>query len=127
MITVLALNACGSPYYTSDSIEAWVVDADTGQPIEGAVVTANWQLVGFTLDTGGRKGAQLAVMETSTDSNGRFFFPGFTKLNLSLGELRDQDPQILAFKSGYRYIGGGNDYPMDASFPGPHRKSQVSG
>ncbi|HEY3178065.1 MAG TPA: carboxypeptidase-like regulatory domain-containing protein, partial [Casimicrobiaceae bacterium] len=89
----LALNACGSPYYTSDPIEAWVVDAETGQPIEGAVVTANWQLVGFTLDTGGRKGGQLEVMETITDANGRFYFRGFTKLNLSLGELRDQDPQ----------------------------------
>ena len=127
MITALALNACGSPYYTSDPIEAWVVDADTGQPIEGAVVTANWQLVGFALDTGGSKRGQLAVMETTTDVNGRFFIPGFTKLNLSLGELREQDPQILIFKPGYRYIGGGNDYTMGASFPGPHRKSQLSG
>ena len=127
MITALALNACGSPYYTSEAIEAWVVDADTGQPIEGAVVTANWQLVGFTLDTGGSKRGQLAVMETTTDANGRFFFQGFTKLNLSFGELRDQDPQILIFKPGYRYIGGGNDYTMGASSPGPHRKSQLSG
>src|SRR5437016_10628057 len=127
MITALALNACGSPYYTSEAIEAWVVDADTGQPIEGAVVTANWQLVGFTVDTGGSKRGQLAVMETTTDANGRFFFQGFTKLNLSFGELRDQDPQILIFKPGYRYIGGGNDYTMGASSPGPHRKSQLSG
>jgi hypothetical protein len=127
MITALALNACGSPYYTSDPIEAWAVDADTGQPIEGAVVTANWQLVGFTLDTGGSKRGQLTVMETTTDANGRFFFPGFTKLNLSLSELRDQDPQILIFKPGYQYIGGGNDTLMGASSHGPHRKSQLGG
>ena len=50
-LIVVALNACGSPYYSSDPIEAWVVDAATDKPIEGAVVTANWQLVGPTLDS----------------------------------------------------------------------------
>jgi hypothetical protein len=39
-------------------------------------------------------------METTTDKNGRFFFPGFTKLNPSLEELRDMDPQILDFQVG---------------------------
>ena len=42
----VAMEACADPYYTAAPIEAWVVDADTGAPIEGAVVTANWQLVG---------------------------------------------------------------------------------
>ena len=51
----LAIEACADPYYTIAPIEAWVVDADTGAPIEGAVVTANWQLVGLSFDTGGRK------------------------------------------------------------------------
>ena len=128
MITVLALNACGSPYYTSDSIEAWVVDADTGQPIEGAVVTANWQLVGFGFDTGGRKLGQLEVMETLTDKNGRFYFPGFTKLNPGLDDLREEDPQILIFKPGYSYMRAANDYPIgkEAS-QGTHRKSSING
>ena len=96
MITALALNACGSPYYTSDPIEAWVVDADTGQPIEGAVVTANWQLVGFGFDTGGRKLGQLEVMEALTDKNGRFYFPGFTKLNPGLDDFSELDEVPLS-------------------------------
>src|SRR5881397_1993605 len=105
VLIIVALNACGgSLYYTSDPIEAWVVDAETGKPIEGAVVTANWQLVAMSLDTGGRKLRQLEVMETVTDKNGRFLFPGFTKLNPTLNELRDEAPQILIFKSGYRYF-----------------------
>jgi len=128
MITALALNACDSPYYTSDPIEAWVVDADTGQPIEGAVVTANWQLVGFGFDTGGRKLGQLEVMETLTDKNGRFYFPGFTKLNPGLDDLREEDPQILIFKPGYSYMRVANDYPIgkEAS-QGTHRKSSING
>src|SRR5882724_5458816 len=122
MITALALSACGSPYYTSDPIEAWVVDADTGQPIEGAVVTANWQLVGFSFDTGGRKLGQLEVMETETDKNGRFYFPGFTKLNPGLDDLREEDPQILIFKPGYSYMRAANVYPIGTEdLQGPHR------
>jgi len=124
-IGVLALNACGSPYYTADPIEAWVVDAETGQPIEGAVVTANWQLVAASFDTGGRKLRQLKVMETVTDKNGRFTFPGFTKLNLSLNELRDEDPQILIFKSGYRYFRTSHDYDTRKPSPGAHRTSPL--
>ena len=116
------------PYYTAAPIEAWVVDADTGAPVEGAVVTANWQLVAFGFDTGGRKVGQLEVMETATDKNGRFTFPGFTKVNLSGSVLREEDPQILIFKSGYRYMRGANDYPIGKEGEqGPHRKASVIG
>jgi len=104
LLAAVTVTACGSPWYTSDPIEAWVVDAETGAPIEGAVVTANWQLVAPSLDTGGRKLRQLEVMETKTDKNGRFYFPGFTKINFTLDELRDEDPQILIFKSDYEYF-----------------------
>jgi len=127
-LIIVALNACGgSLYYTSDPIEAWVVDAETGKPIEGAVVTANWQLVGFSLDTGGTRLGQLEVMETVTDQNGHFYFPGFTKLNLSLGELRGDDPHLLIFKPGYEYLGGGHSYPVGKPLPGAHRSSDING
>ena len=126
MIVAAALNACGSPYYTSDPIEAWVVDAETGQPIEGAVVTANWQLVSPGLDTGGRKLRQLEVMETVTDKNGRFYFPGFTKLNLSFDELREENPQILIFKSGYMYLRWVSSDSARAS-SSPQRSSMING
>ena len=122
----MAIGGCGSPYYTVDPIEAWVVDADTGQPLEGAVVTANWQLVSPGLDTGGRKLHQLEVMETVTDKNGRFFLPGFAKLNPRLLELRDEDPQILIFKSGYGYFRTSNNYPADKGSPGAHRSSPIN-
>ncbi|MET0917175.1 MAG: carboxypeptidase-like regulatory domain-containing protein, partial [Burkholderiales bacterium] len=111
MLAATAFTGCGSPYYTADPIEAWVVDAETGRPIEGAVVTANWQLVSTSFDTGGRKLRQLEVMETTTDKQGRFFFPGFTRINFTLDELREEDPQILIFKSGYRYMRAINRYP----------------
>lgn len=120
------LSACdGSLYYISDPIEAWVVDAETGKPIEGAIVTANWQLVAFGLDTGGRKLRQLEVLETTTDKDGRFRFPGFTKLNVALEELREDDPQIRIFKSGYEYSGFSSSYPINNLSPGAHRHSKA--
>jgi hypothetical protein len=126
LLSALVLNACGSPYYTADPIEAWVVDAETGKPIEGAIVTANWQLLAGSLDTGGRKLRQLEVMETVTDRNGRFFFPGFTRLNISLDELGDEDPQILIFKSGYQFSGTSNNYSASGVKPGIHRTSSIN-
>jgi hypothetical protein len=123
-----ALAACdGSPYYISDPIEAWVVDAETGQPIEGAIVTANWQLISFGLDTGGRKLYQLEVMETVTDSKGRFHFPGFIRANLTLAGLGNDDPKILIFKPGYDYSGMSSDYPGRPESQGAHRHSKADG
>ena len=127
LLAAVTVTACGSPWYTSDPIEAWVVDAETGAPIEGAVVTANWQLVAPSLDTGGRKLRQLEVMETKTDKNGRFYFPGFTKINFTLDELRDEDPQILIFKSGYQYGRESNSYGAEASYFNTGRKSNIAG
>jgi hypothetical protein len=67
-------------------------------------------------------------METLTDKNGRFFFPGFTKLNPGLDDLREEDPQILIFKPGYSYMRATSDYPIgkEAS-QGTHRKSSING
>ena len=130
LVVVLAtsLQGCGDLYYTAAPIEAWVVDAETGAPIEGAVVTANWQLVAFGFDTGGRKQGQLEVMETVTDKNGRFYFPGFTKLNLSGNALGEADPQILIFKPGYRHIRATNQYPIgQEESQGPRRRSSIIG
>ena len=128
MTIAATMEACADPYFTAAPIEAWVVDAETGQAIEGAVVTANWQLVGFGFDTGGRKLGQLEVMETVTDQNGRFYFPGFTKVNISGNQLREEDPQILIFKSGYRYMRITNQYPIGKEGEqGAHRKSPIVG
>ena len=83
------------PAYSAAPIEAWVVDADTNEPLEGVIVTANWQLVSGTLAGGEIPKGQLMVMEAVTDKDGRFYFEGWTKANLTTGELRDKDPQIV--------------------------------
>ena len=108
---LLPLSACGGmPAYSAAPIEAWVVDADTNEPLEGVEIP---------------KG-QLMVMEAVTDKDGRFYFEGWTKANLTTGELRDKDPQIVMFKSGYRYRGFTNDYPVNQVVIGVRRDSKLN-
>lgn len=127
-LALLQLAACGGvPYYTADPIEAWVVDAETNQPIEDAIVVANWQLVVGSLD-GRRYRGQLEVKEAVTDHAGHFHFEGFTKSNPMLYELRNEDPKITIFKPGYAFRKITNNYPKAGTeTPGTHRKAQISG
>jgi hypothetical protein len=95
----------GPPTYSAEAIEAWVVDEDTGEPLEGVIVTANWELKGWHTDLPG----QMRVMETVTDATGRFSFPAWgPKPRPPEGYLSYKDPQLLLFKSGYKYLGLAN-------------------
>jgi hypothetical protein len=105
----LPLPACASalpPTYSAEAIEAWVVDEETGQPLEGVIVAAHWQLYGgyHRAQVG-----QMMVMETVTDSKGRFFFPAWgPKPRPSDGYLDTKDPELLLFKNGYEYVAAPN-------------------
>lgn len=126
LAALLFLSSCaGELYYTAAPIDARVVFADTGQPIEGAVVVANWQLVVGGID-GPHERGQLEVKEAVTDSDGRFHFDGFTKMNPMLYELRNEDPRIVIFKPGYEYKIVVNHY-SDEDIPGSYRESDYNG
>jgi hypothetical protein len=127
LIGSLFLTACGSPVYLGGAIEARVVDGETGLPIEGAIVVANWQLVRGSFD-GEHPAGQLKVRETVTDQHGNFSFGWFVGFNPLLAELRDRDPQIVIFKAGYQYAKVVNDYPRGGSqTPGFRRTSSADG
>lgn len=103
---LMAQPACSaSPlYYSAEAIEARVVDADTKKPLEGVVVTANWQLFHGSID-GRVHGGQLMVLEAVTDKDGKFTFPAWGPKLALWGYLDDRDPQLLLFKPGYEYRG----------------------
>jgi hypothetical protein len=89
------------PVYWAVAIEAQVVDADTVQPLEGVIVTANWELRNFL---SAYPEGQIAVMETVTDAQGRFTFPSWgPRLRRSLWGFLDYAPQFLLFKNGYEW------------------------
>ena len=136
LLLLLSLNAC-SRYpstYSAEAIEAWVIDGKTKKPIEGVVVTANWELEVGTLG-GNIPAGQLMVMESMTDKSGRFYFPswgpkrrprGTFNLFASRPHLVYSDPQLLLFKRGYEYLRLRNKIISDYN-TGGLRKSDWSG
>lgn len=105
--SILTLPACATVYppsYSAEAIEARVIDAETKQSLEDVIITANWELRGGGLALGGSSYAgQLMVMEAVTDVNGKFYFPAWGPIRQSKGELQENDPKLIFFKSGYRY------------------------
>jgi hypothetical protein len=106
------LPGCATYRHSAESIEAWVVDADTNQPLEGVIVTANWQIEIGSISGHGCCPEQLMIMETVTGKNGRFYFPAWGPKavktrspmpGLSEAYLGMDDPLILLFKNGYKY------------------------
>lgn len=101
LLLAISLSGCAI-IYSAEPIAARVVDAETKQPIESVIVTANWQLEEGTMG-GNVLVGQLMVMEAVTNKEGKFAFPSWgPKLAIS-SHLVNRDPQLLLFKSGYEY------------------------
>ena len=97
--------------YSAHPIQGWVVDASTGQPLEGVIIVAQWIL--YETSVGGQNPRKrLEVLETVTGPDGGYAFPGWgPKPNLPtvtwpLGYaccfLTNRDPKLSFFKPGYR-------------------------
>lgn len=79
--------------------EGKVIDAETGQPIEGVVVLGTWSRAIAT--PGGSVYSYYDAMETVTDKNGYFKIKGLGLLVLSNVAPMD----VVIFKVGYEYLG----------------------
>jgi hypothetical protein len=95
----LSLDAFAMNYW-AEAIEAWVVDADSGRPLDGVIVVAHWELR-YGLEGGGTH--QLMVMEAVTDQQGRFHFPAWGPKEIpkslpSEARLKDGDPVLLLYR-----------------------------
>ena len=109
--------------YSATAIEAWIVDAETKLPLEGVIIVADWRLE-FGLEGG--QSAELKIMETVTDKNGRFYFPAWGPIEIpkdlpSEARLKNRDPQILMFLNSYEPKITYNERPIKSM--GMHGKS----
>jgi hypothetical protein len=88
-------------YYSKPEFYGRVIDKETKQPIEGAVVVVlyeKWESHG----PGGGSAVPFDAKETLTDKNGDFHFPSYRTL---IGPLsRQEDADFIIFKPGYRAI-----------------------
>jgi len=87
-------------FYSSEPIRGRVVDSKTKQPIEGAIVMADWLVVGSE----GRHVQYLAVKEAITDKKGNFVISGWGPKLMSFylnTVVRNKQPTIRIYKEGY--------------------------
>lgn len=116
LLFALILTFQGCMTYSAKEIHGQVVDAETGQPLEGVVVVASWTLE-WRVNEGGA-GGFVNVLETLTDKDGKYSFPAWgPRLHSPLSYLDNRDPELRYFKSNYyfesllnRFKGG--DDPM---------------
>jgi hypothetical protein len=88
----------GWPIYSKPEFRGRLIDAETKEPIEGAVVVVlyeKWEFGG----PGGGNTLPMDAKETLTDKNGEFYFLAYRTL---IGPLsRASDVSFVIFKPGY--------------------------
>lgn len=110
--------------YSAQAIRGIVIDASTGQPMDGVIIVAQWVLI--EANVGGHTARRrLQVLETVTAQDGSYAFPAWgpipnpLDINLPKGYiccfLWDQDPALSYFKPGYRPLGLENTKPVDVA------------
>lgn len=105
----------GPLVYWAEPIRAKVVDAETGKPLEGVVVVAQWILNDGIVDS--RHRIRFQVLEAVTDSWGEFVLPGWgPKIRPPLAFFDNRDPVLVLFKT---------DYHPEYLFNESHRSSWV--
>ncbi|MFH0811688.1 MAG: hypothetical protein V2A69_02460 [Pseudomonadota bacterium] len=103
-----SMASSASLYYSDGPWKGKIIDAETKEPIEGAVVLAVWQKI-YASPTGNHSYFFDAI-ETLTNREGRFFIKEFEAINI-LPVLRRLDgPWFTIFKPGYTPFGANYDY-----------------
>jgi hypothetical protein len=123
-LSTFSMQGC-AVLYSAKETQAWVVDAETGQPLEGVNVVAHWVLDYATSPIAMHPShIDWILMETVTDSTGQFRFPAWGPLAVPselplTARLAGQDPAVILFKGGYQWQAFSNGVSGPPQFPGP--------
>lgn len=92
-------------YYSDGPWQGRIIDAETKEPIEGAVVVAVWEKI--YPEPAGNFSYFFDAVESLTDREGQFFIKEFRAINI-LPVIRWLDgPRFTVFKPGYTPFGHG--------------------
>lgn len=106
LFALVAMLVAGNVYggqwllYHDEAIKGQVIEADTGKPIEGALVIALWKLTDIV---GEGRGGYAKIEVTETDKEGKFVVPAWIsfkpwKMIYTVDRL---SPDMAIFKPGY--------------------------
>jgi len=96
--------------YVMEPIRATIVEEESGEPIEGAVVVAFWETI--------QPMQFLKIEETVTDSKGEFSFSGWGPVKRPKpGCYFEKDPQLVVFKPGFYAKLASNTYYLEPNYP----------
>jgi hypothetical protein len=98
IMVIIILLGCASAIRYDGPYEGRVINANTGEPIEGVVVLGKWSREHIT--PGGAVSEYYDARETVTDKNGEFYIPGQGLLIAS----NVTPMNVLIFKAGYEYL-----------------------
>lgn len=96
--------------YFAKEIHGQVVDDVSGEPLEGVIIVAKWELVREVIPFVINKsyGETIKIIEVKSDKEGKYLIPGWGPvLRPLLLHLEDDDPEIYYFRPGY--------YPLSVS------------
>ncbi len=134
VLATLPLVMSGCMFYHAPTFKGTLLDVDTKQPIEGAVVVAQYEKETMNIFGGGSGNTIINVREALTDRDGKFRIPSYTTVIDPFSWQSDM--MFIIFKPGYVSLGfnlgddfsyGGrkrDDYPtpwnkeLKAKFPG---------
>lgn len=103
---MLGLSGCvlGIVPLSADPIDARVVDADSGEPIEGVVAVAYWPLSQGSLAGDSLPCGAANVEEAVTDKDGYFHLSGWGPIkNPCRGVMEEGEPLIYLYKPGHHH------------------------
>lgn len=120
-VAIMAAYIIISKLNMAPATEGWVVDAESGEPVEGVIVVAYWGMEKAWAWSVAPAGA-IAVFEEVTDKDGYYRIPGWGPRLAEYSVRESADPLIILFKNGYepRILGNmkvsGSGYNSKDSF-----------
>lgn len=96
IFSVIALAACASAGKTWSEQTGVVLDEETKEPIEAAIVVARW--IGSISQLVDSQTTCYHVETATTDAKGRYRMPAWTKIP---GKVGHNEVQFTAYKAGY--------------------------
>ena len=107
-------------FYHKPAFEGQILDAETKQPIEGAVVAALYHKWTIGLGAGSTR-PLIHVKETLTDKDGKFRIPSYTTLIQPFSGSDDVD--FIIYKPGFFSVGSNNTFYYEGLFSGKYQTS----